>query len=216
MRYAVVNPEFNYQITSLVSLRRDTNKTIIIEADIQKDTKLIKNVCGRVKIPIHTEFQINPREIDIIFSECNFSGVEKVIVVKEISRSIWDRSSLDAKNIYIEIPILVNKEIQYRYYKMLDVEPKEINGHISVAQGSHFSKRKSINAAWYPVAFSYDLLSGTIHSIGAPFGMICIYGIGNSKNGYFFLAALPFCGIYKVFSFLDEIGGERPRVTDEL
>ncbi|GBF40727.1 hypothetical protein LPTSP1_37450 [Leptospira johnsonii] len=215
VKQAVINPEVDYRISRLISLKQDVNGVLIIEADIEKNSKLFKNVCGRIKVPKRINSTNYPWSTNIIFSDCSFFSRGKEIVLKEIGRDVWEKNIYSPLHINIEIPMFVNKKIEYKYYEMQDVEIKDISSHINV-QIVYNSNRKSVNNVWYPIALSYDLISGSIHSIGAPFGMVCIYGIGNSKNGFAFFAALPFCGLYKVFSFLDELGGEKSRITDDF
>ncbi|TGK10152.1 hypothetical protein EHO58_01475 [Leptospira selangorensis] len=204
VRRSITQPENEYRISNFISLKQSAKNVLIVEVDIEKDSKQIKNVCGVIKIPPgKVEFSNYPWSTNIIFSECDTMLKGKIITLKEISQRIWNKNRVESFNISIEIPMLVNEEIKYKYFEMQSVTLDDINSHISIRDIS-LSKHKKANIVWYPFAFSYDLLSGTLHTIGAPFGMACLYGVGNN-NTFIFFASLPFCGIYKVFSFLDEI-----------
>ncbi|MEI1279614.1 hypothetical protein V6Z05_14895 [Leptospira venezuelensis] len=206
VKKSIIQPEINYRIINLISLKQSAKNTLIVEADIEKDLKLINNVCGVIRVPPgKVELGDYPWPTGIIFSECDPLIKSRMAVFKEINQNIWNKNRYEYAHINIEIPTLVDKEIKFKYYRLQDITVDDINSHISISS-IYFSNRKNVNMVWYPFAFSYDLIAGTIHSVGAPFGMVCLYGTANNENKFLFFASLPFCKLSKVFSFLDEVG----------
>ncbi|MEK6878244.1 MAG: hypothetical protein AABY22_01480, partial [Nanoarchaeota archaeon] len=62
-------------------------------------------------------------------------------------------------------------------------------------------------ALLFPIAITYDLLAGTLHTIGKPFRYLTLFnGIleNNTLPAYRRAINFTLIGIYKTFSYLDE------------
>jgi hypothetical protein len=199
---AIENEKDLYKISKLHSWKLTSENNLMIEADIQNESTIFKNLCAQIEIP--PQYRNLPKTI---FSKCKHALNAESIDAKLITQEDWNNA--DSIYMKLQIPVFAKNENQEDYYELTGIQKSTDIPNHSISKIYTDQKRIGL-LPMYPIALSYDLLAGTIHTMGTPFGIICIIvfrdvatkGSTDSKSFQYY-ASLPFCGTYSVLSYLD-------------
>ncbi|TGN17657.1 hypothetical protein [Leptospira idonii] len=194
---AITNEKSVYKIKKLHSWSITPENVIIIEADIQNESVIFKNLCTYIKSPY--------RYLEVVFSECKPIPNTKKIDAKLLSKEEWINT--DSVYMKFKIPIFAQDENQVDYYEITGVPKFENISDHSISKMNTNQMRFGLMPV-YPLAFSYDLVAGTLHTIGMPFGAVCFIGFRNEATGrnfdhksFKYFLSMPFCGTYIILSY---------------
>lgn len=221
VRRAIVNAQYNYYVDSLKSIHLNKKGNLVVEAEIsklnEKTTERERRIgCAEIeqdgKLAESKSIQVER----VLFSACVPEKSETELGFHKTPHQKEDRNLEKTRT-------LITFERSLGNWEQLEIKHPERKpipnwqGKISLRQ-LNWSEPAPGYSAFYPFAVSYDLVAGTIHSIGAPFGYVCLVCIGGGisagnksspsaiESVFYLVTGLPFCGMYVVLSFLD--GGE--------
>ncbi|XDD45227.1 hypothetical protein AB3N60_11235 [Leptospira sp. WS39.C2] len=148
------------------------------------------------------QYNINPSNFS---SDCNLDIIHnlnyKLVNIKEFE-------SYD-KNEKKEIIRLKIESLKKFFYIKVELEEKELNKFPSYTLKSPFYKKnKTAFILLYPLALPYDIVAGTLHSIGYIFFSIAWFNGALMNNSLPIYRRIPnyiLIGTYRAFSYLDNI-----------
>lgn len=196
--------EYDYRLDSLKSAKlSEEHNVLTLEATIRRSRNgavETKTGCGKYDLK-------NPIK-NVKFRNCD-SSQEIPLEIRELSKSDAKKSAERKKSIRIGF---LSRDEEYAYYEIALPDQSQIPDRKYEVSKFEWIETKYRYAAVYPISFTYDLVAGTIHTIGAPFAVICFIGLAiggkqpGNRNAFetgVAFCALPFCTVYKGFAFLD-------------
>ncbi|WP_156844578.1 hypothetical protein [Leptospira wolffii] len=211
---AMRSEDTTFKLEELRSAKITSKQNILLEVVIyktnEKDEIERKIGCAEVEANKNADHLVSLSGNRVSLGICDFPPDAIELRIRKISEGEFGNRNHSA--IHFRFPSY--QEERFVYYAIED-RPE---GRMSVwkrkvvVDNFYLKENRYGFAALYPFAITYDLIADTIHTIGAPFAVICFIGLAiggkqpGNRNAFetgVAFCTLRFCTVYKGFAFLD-------------